>query len=64
MKRVLLAAVATLAILGDSWSLIDTGEQTRPVAVSDSRLVVRPDSQRLAQSVHFRASATGQRQAY
>ncbi|MFC6259671.1 hypothetical protein [Levilactobacillus fujinensis] len=64
MKRVLLVAVATIAIFGDGWGLIDLGDQTKSAAVSDSRLVVRPDQQRLAQITHFKASETGQRQLF
>jgi len=64
VKRVLLAAVAMFAILGDDWGLIDVDRQARPVVVSDSRLAVRTDSQRLALTTHFKVSDTGQQQSF
>jgi len=64
VKHVLLAAVAMFAILGDGWGLIDVNSQTRPMAVSDSRLAVRTDSQRLMLTTHFKVSDTGQRQSF
>ncbi len=60
----LLAMVAALAILGDGWELMAMSGQTKSVAVSDSRLVARPDLPHLAQATHFKASESGRRQLF